>query len=145
MIYFGVALLLLALYNNFIVVSLVIAAIFITLHWLKKINFWEKNKKCSWCDLKDNMTFIDGWAGDSYWEHGNLDGSRDKRVKENISRTQYISQYKCNYCNAVTEFIHEADEYPNQENFVCSRKLLEKGDSGDNRWGDTRIGEDWEE
>ena len=100
------------------------------------------DRKCAWCDRGDNMTLIKGATVDNIiWDYSNLDGSRDNRVRENIGRSEYISQYKCIYCDSLTEFLHEADIDPSPHTPVLSRKLVKKGNKDLGRWG-SRVGDD---
>lgn len=70
-------------------------------------------------------------------EYRNKDGSRDKRVKDNVELASYTSKYDCKKCNARTTFEHFVDPNPSQNVKIWKRVLLKEGEG-------EKTGSNWE-
>jgi hypothetical protein len=92
------------------------------------------DKYCTWC-RSENIEFTEGKKGRFYWEYRNKDGSRDKRVKDNVQKANYTSQYKCRECGAISKFVHFVNEKPSR-NINVSRGSLVSAGSGERTGAD---------
>ncbi len=104
--------------------------------WIFILKRRDPNKKCAWCGSR-KLNFIEGSVGRKFWEFRNIDGSPDKRVKNNKILAKYASSARCTQCNAITFFVHETSSTPSYRVKVYIRKLGTKGNG-------ERISNDWE-
>ena len=102
--------------------------------WYLRRKDW--NKKCAHCKTR-SIKFINGEAGNFFWEYRNKDGSKDKRVKDNFQQAGYSSQYSCKKCGAETRFTHFVSKKPSKKIKVWKRSLVKDG-TGE------RTGSDWQ-
>ena len=93
-------------------------------------------KVCAWCG-SSKIKFSSGLEGKRFWKYRNKDGSRDKRVKDNVELASYTSKYDCKKCNARTTFEHFVDPNPNQNVKIWKRVLLKEGEG-------EKTGSNWE-
>ena len=70
-------------------------------------------KVCAWCG-SNKIKFSSGVEGKRFLEYRNKDGSRDKRVKDNVELASYTNKYDCKTCEALTTFEHPVDPNPRQ-------------------------------
>ena len=114
--------------------------LFVGVIWFFILIGRDPNKKCAWCGSR-KLNFISGETGREFWEFRNMDGSPDKRVKDNKILAKYKSSFRCSKCNATTFFAHETSSSPGHRAKVYIRKLNAKG-SGErsfNDWENTSI------
>lgn len=114
---------------------LVAAPVAIVENWQLWSFFRNRRRICAWCGSK-KLSFVEGTQGDWMWEYRNKDGSRDKRVKDNYQKADYVSLYDCNLCQARTEFHHFLSKNPGRHVKISDRILRVDG-AGE------RTAEDW--
>ena len=93
-------------------------------------------KVCAWCG-SSKLKFSSGEEGKRFWKYRNKDGSRDKRVKDNVELASYTRKYDCKKCNAHTSFEHFVDPNPSQNVKIWKRVLLKEGEG-------EKTGSNWE-
>ena len=98
--------------------------------FLKLLNNKSKSprheRKCAWCN-GHKITLTSGKEGSMKWKYRNKDGSQDKRRKDNFEQAFYQSVYKCEECNASTQFLHKESQSPGPREKILKRKLKIQG------------------
>ena len=93
---------------------------------------------CAWCLFPDHcMKFVEGEAGEYFWEYRNKDGSRDKRANDNYQSAGYTSEWLCKECGAKTTVKHYISGNPSKD-VEAWKVTLKSNGSG------KRIAGDWE-
>ena len=74
-----------------------------------------------------DMQVIEERQGEFFWQYRNIDGSPDRRHKDNYQVAAYTSFWQCNRCSAVTEAISYLDKNPTINTKPFRLKLFQEG------------------
>ena len=82
--------------------------------------------RCAHCnDL--NIKYMKGKKSEGYWKHRNVDSSRDRRFNKNFKIQEFIAEFECIKCTAITEFKSFPTQNPNRASKIYKKTLLKKG------------------
>ena len=112
--------------NTLIIVAVLAIFVLFFVKLLKKKSIVETERKCAWCN-GHKLTLTSGKEGSMKWKYRNKDGSQDKRRKDNLQQAFFQSVYKCEECNASTQFLHKESQSPGPREKILKRKLKIQG------------------
>ena len=82
--------------------------------------------RCAHCDDL-NIKYMKGKISEGYWKHRNVDLSRDRRFNKNFKIQEFIAEFECIMCTAITEFKSFPTHNPHRASKIYKKTLLKKG------------------